>query len=266
MSLGMPLEISGVLLNSLAFLGALVLVYFWVEEQYDTGAAKWTTAVLAWCPFSLFCTVIYTEGLFLLLTTAALRFFERGEYIRAAICGALTTATRGPGVALIPAFLLVAWREKRPPMAYIAGFASALGLLCFSLYCALRFGDALAFVHVQKAWVQPSWLQIFIDFLSFRLQAVSKVVMIFGGCYLLWSLRKRLSSTVFSYGFCSLALLVNSGVLQSVHRCAYGLVSLSIGLGLLLSAKPRWGYALMALFATFLLYIAVKFAGFLWVA
>ena len=95
MSLGMPLEISGVLLNSLAFLGALVLVYFWVEEQYDTGAAKWTTAVLAWCPFSLFCTVIYTEGLFLLLTTAALRFFERGEYIRAAVCGALTTATRG---------------------------------------------------------------------------------------------------------------------------------------------------------------------------
>ena len=266
MSLGMPLEISGVMLNSLAFLGALVLVYFWVEERYDTGAAQWTTAVLAWCPFSLFCTVIYTEGLFLLLTTAALRFFERGEYILAAICGALTTATRGPGVALIPAFLLVAWREKRPPMAYIAGFASALGLLCFSLYCALRFGDALAFVHVQKAWVQPSWLEIFIDFLSFRLQAVSKVVMIFGGCYLLWYLRKRLSSTVISYGFCSLALLVNSGVLQSVHRCAYGLVSLSIGLGLLLSAKPRWGYAIMALFATFLLYMAVKFAGFLWVA
>ena len=72
MALGMRVEVAGVLINSLAFLGALLLVYFWVEERYDTGSAKWTTAVLAWCPFSIFCTVIYTEGLFLLLTAAAL--------------------------------------------------------------------------------------------------------------------------------------------------------------------------------------------------
>jgi Gpi18-like mannosyltransferase len=260
-TLGMQVEVAGVLINSLAFLGALALVYFWVEERYDAGAAKWTTAVLAWCPFSLFCTVIYTEGLFLFLTASALRAFERGEYIWAAFWGALTTATRGPGVALIPTFLLTAWREKRPPLAYAAGFASAIGFFSFSLYCAIRFGDALAFVHVQKSWVQPTWLEIFKDFFSFRLQAVSKVVMIFGGGYLLWYLRKRLSITVLCFGFCSLALLINSGALQSVHRYAYGIVSLSIGLGLVLSSQPRWGYAVMTLFATFLLYMAVKFAA-----
>ena len=54
MALGMPVEVAGVFINSLAFLGALVLVYFWVEERYNTDAAKWTIAVLAWCPFSLF--------------------------------------------------------------------------------------------------------------------------------------------------------------------------------------------------------------------
>ncbi len=95
-TLGMQVEVAGVLINSLAFLSALVLVYFWVEQRYDTRAAKWTTSVLAWCPFSLFCTVIYTEGLFLLLTASALRAFERGEYIWATVWGALTTATRGP--------------------------------------------------------------------------------------------------------------------------------------------------------------------------
>jgi Gpi18-like mannosyltransferase len=107
-TLGMQVEVAGVLINSLAFLGALAVVYFWVEERYDAGAVKWTTAVLAWCPFSLFCTVIYTEGLFLFLRASALRAFERGEYIWAAFWGALTTATRGPGVALIPTFLLTA--------------------------------------------------------------------------------------------------------------------------------------------------------------
>jgi Gpi18-like mannosyltransferase len=264
--LGLEVEVAGVLINSLAFLGALVLVYFWVEEQYDTGAAKWTTSVLAWCPLSLFCTVIYTEGLFLLLTAAALRAFEKGEYIWAAFWGAWTTATRGPGVALIPAFLLVAWREKRPPLAYFAGFASAIGFFSFILYCAINFGEPLAFIHIQKAWDQPTWLEIFKNFFSFSLYAATKVGMVFGGCYLLLYLRKRLSITIICFGFCSLALLVTSGALQSVERYAYGIVSLSIALGLLLAAKPLWGYGLMGLFGIFLLCVSVRFASWLWVA
>lgn len=266
MSLGMPVEVAGVFINSLAFLGALVLLYFWIEERYDSSAANWTIALLAWCPFSLFCTVMYTEGLFLLLTTAALRFFERDEYIRAAVCGALTTATRGPGLALIPAFLLVACREKRPPLAYVAGLASALGLLSFSLYCAIRFGDALAFIHVQKAWLHPSWLDLLAQVFRLQISAISRVVMIFGSAYLLWLFRKKLSSIVLTYGFCSLALLLCSGALSSVNRYAYGIVPLSIALGLLLPARPSWGYGLMGLFGVFLLYVSVKFAGFLWVA
>jgi Gpi18-like mannosyltransferase len=266
MTLGMRADAAGVLINSLAFLGALWVVYFWVEERYDAGAAKWTTAVLAWCPFSLFCTVIYTEGLFLFLTASALRAFERGEYIWAAFWGALTTATRGPGVALIPTFLLAAWREKRPPLAYAAGFASAIGFFSFILYCAINLENPLAFIHVQKAWVQPTWLEIFKDFFSFRLYAAIKVGMVFGGCYLLWYLRKRLSITIICFGFCSLVLLVTSGALQSVERYAYGIVSLSIGLGLLLAARPRWGYGLMGLFGIFLLRFSWDFACWLWVA
>jgi Gpi18-like mannosyltransferase len=266
MALGMRAEIAGVFINSLAFLGALILLYFWVEEQYDSSTARWTTAVLAWCPFSLFCTVMYTEGLFLLLTASALRAFDRGEYIWAAFWGALTTATRGPGLALIPTFLLTAWREKRPPLAYAAAFASGLGLLCFSLYCAIHLGDALAFVHVQKAWTHPSWLDLLVQVFKFKISSISKVVMIFGSAYLLWFFRKKLSSIVLNYGFCSLALLVSSGALNSINRYAYGIVSLSISLGLLLAAKPRWGYGLMGLFGVFLLYVSVRFAGFLWVA
>ena len=266
MTLGMRSDAAGVLINSLAFLGALVVIYFWVEYRYDTGAAKWTTAVLAWCPLSLFCTVMYTEGLFLFLTASALRAFERGEYIWAAFWGALTTATRGPGLALIPTFLLTAWKEKRPPLAYAAGVASALGLLSFSLYCALSFGDALAFIHIQKRWGHPNLFTIFQQLLSFRLSAVSKVGMILGGGYLLWYFRKRLSTTIIYFGCFSLVLVLISGAFSSVNRYAYAIVSLSIALGLLLAAKPRWGYGLMGLFGIFLLYLSVRFAGWRWVA
>jgi len=144
---------------------------------------------------------MYTEGLFLFLTASALRAFERGEYIWAAFWGALTTATRGPGVALIPAFLLVAWREKRPPLAYVAGFASAIGLFSCSLYCAISFGDALAFVHVQKGWLQPGWFDILSKAVKGNISDISTIVMIFGSGYLLWFFRKRLTSIVLTLRF-----------------------------------------------------------------
>lgn len=35
---------------------------------------------MAWCPLSLFAGVIYTEGLYLLLSTAALRAFDKQQY------------------------------------------------------------------------------------------------------------------------------------------------------------------------------------------
>jgi len=167
---------------------------------------------------------------------------------------------------LIPAFLLVAWREKRPPLAYVAGFASAIGLLSFSLYCAIRFGDALAFVHAQKGWVQPSWLDLLAQIFRLRPSAITRVIMIFGGFYLLWVFRKKLSMIVWTYGFCSLALLTSSGVLISVNRCAYAIVPLSITMGLFAAAKPRWGYGWMGLFGVFLLYVSVRFASWQWVA
>ncbi|MEG3835658.1 hypothetical protein QUA46_29070 [Microcoleus sp. MON2_D6] len=93
------------------------------------------------------------------------------------------------------------------------------------------------------------------------LQAVSKFALIWGNGYLLWYWRKWLIITVVYFGFCSLALLLNSSVMQSLHRYAYGIVSLSIGLGLVLSSHPRWGYAVMTVLATFLLYMAVKFTA-----
>lgn len=39
---------------------------------------------------------------------------------------------------------------------------------------------------------------------------------------------------------------------SSVSRYAYGIVSLSLALGILLASHPRWGYAILALFAVLL--------------
>jgi Gpi18-like mannosyltransferase len=271
MMLGLPFEVAGTLVNNLAFLGALSILYRWVQERHGISTARWATAVLAWCPFSLFGTVTYTEGLFLLCSTACLQAFDKHQHARAALWGAMATATRVTGVALVPAMLIAAWKERRPAIAYAAGLAAGAGLLIFSVYCAIRFGDPLAFLHAQRGWRTSlgfdwlGWLNIFVNGLTFGTEFI-KVVMILGGGYLLWRLRDKISPVAVAYGFCALALILASGSLTSVDRYAYGIVSLAIALGMLLARHPRWGYATMGYFAILLVAFSIRFARWRWVA
>lgn len=263
---GLPFEVAGTLLSNLTFLGALLLVYSWTKERHGIDAAKWVTAVMAWCPFSLYGTVIYTEGLFLFLTTAALRAFDNRQYVWAAFCGALASATRPTGITLLPTFIFVAWIERRSLSAYIAGLFVAVGILLFSVYCTISFGDPLAFVHVHKAWAQPSWWSIFTDAILVGKDSLIKVVMVFGGGYLLWHYRTQLNNVVIIYGFCSLLMLIFSGSLASINRYAYGIVSLSLALGLLFSKQQRWKYVVFIWFIILLFVYAINFTIWNWVA
>jgi Gpi18-like mannosyltransferase len=149
---GLSFESAGVLINSLGFLVALILFYTWIFENYSKTIAQWSIAILAWCPFSLFCTVIYTEGLFLFFSISALVFFEKKKYFLASIFGSLSTATRVTGLALIPAFLLASWRQKRKISAYLSAIFSITGIFSYMAYCWFQFHEPLAFLKVQKAW------------------------------------------------------------------------------------------------------------------
>ncbi|MDM9380892.1 mannosyltransferase family protein [Chlorogloeopsis sp. ULAP01] len=215
MNLGLPFTVAGVLVNNLAFLAALYWLYFWVLKQLGTNEARWVIAVLAWCPLSLFGTVIYTEGLYLLSSTAALYAFDRKQYVWTTFWGALATATRPTGMALIPAFLIAAWRERRSPIAYLAACASAIGLLLFSLYCAINFADPIAFINAQRGW-RPSfgfdwrgWLDMLLELAAgtsnwhniqiknlLHLLVFSSIV---ASSYILWRKYKQLSQTKIVY-------------------------------------------------------------------
>ncbi len=224
MNVGLPFEVAGTLVNNLAFFAALYFLYFWVKEEYGESVARWVTAVLAWCPLSLFAGVIYTEGLYLLLSTAALRAFDKHQYGWTAFWGAIATATRPTGIALIGAFAIAAWKQRRPPIAYLASFATAAGILLFSIYCAIQFGDPLGFIHAQRGW-RPSlgfdwqgwWkmiMQVTVGTLNWKHGGIKDPLhpllftMIIGSGYCLWHFRKRLGSVKLDYGFAALFLLL----------------------------------------------------------
>jgi Gpi18-like mannosyltransferase len=224
MSLGLSFEVAGTIANNLVFWGALVVLYLWAEERHGRRVAQWATAALAWCPFSLFGAVVYTEGLFLLGSTAALRAFDRQQYGWAALFGALTTAIRPPGVALIPTFLVVAWRDRRSPLAYITALFTSAGILFYMLYCWLRFQQPLAFLLAQRGWRPVEefhwkpWLSLLTTVIVgaanedkgrlvdpwYPLAMIAIALL----SLLLWKMRDRFGFPKTGYGFCILAILL----------------------------------------------------------
>lgn len=317
---GLSWEIAGILVTNLSFLIALIILYNWIDKSYGANVARWSTAVLAWFPMSFFCAVIYTESLFLLFSTAALRAFEQKQYGWTSLWGAMATASRPTGIALIPAFLITSVKERRGIEAYFASLASGGGLFLYSLYCQIKFGDPLAFLHAQKAW-RPSWgvdwqgwlkilLQITVgsrnqisgylkdpwypllfliivicSFLlwSFRSRLAPHITdygfftlilclwllagdplinagTVLGGIYLIWCLHTHLTNITVIYGFCGMGLILASGGIMSLSRISYGIVSLSLALGLLLSRYPRWGYAAISFFAILMSILSIRFS------
>lgn len=166
MLLGIPFDIAGFLLNNLGFFAAIAVLHHWIKSDLGEKIAWWSIVALAWCPFSLYGTVIYTEGLFLFFTVAALSCFDREQYSWAALWGALATATRLPGIALIPAFFLIAWQQKRGLKAFLASLISSAGILSFIIYCWIEFSEPFAFILTQKGWESPpdffgqNWLKM----------------------------------------------------------------------------------------------------------
>jgi hypothetical protein len=93
-----------------------------------------------------------------------------------------------------------------------------------------------------------------------------RVATFWGGGYLLWHLRSKLPAVAVAYGFCTMAMIQATGSLSSVSRYVYGIVSLSLALGLVLAKRPRWGYPLMGFFSIVLAYYGIRFAWWYWVA
>ncbi|MEC4803843.1 MAG: mannosyltransferase family protein [Jaaginema sp. PMC 1079.18] len=223
MQLGLPFNVAGTLINNTAFIGAAILLFGWLKQRYNINKASWIILVLIWCPFSIFGTFIYTEGLFLLVSIAALRAFESQRYRQAAFWGAIATATRPNGVALTLTFLLVAREQKRGIQAYLSGLFSGVGIGLYSLYCGLKFGDFLAFVHTQQAWDRQTgidwqgWKVLFFQMLfgsEKMLKGLSQypwhfiaLALIFTIALALFYRRDRLQPNFLYYGACVLFIL-----------------------------------------------------------
>ncbi len=96
---------AGMLISNIAFLGTLIVLYRFVEAEFDNDTARRTTLYLAVFPTALFFFAAYNESLFLFLMLLSFYTMRRGLWWAAGLSGGLATLTRSIGLLLLVVFL-----------------------------------------------------------------------------------------------------------------------------------------------------------------
>lgn len=130
--------VAGLVISLLAGWAACVAVTLLAREVYDQETARRAAALIACFPGAFAFTFIYTEGLMLTGAAACLLLLRRERWLLAGVAGALATAARPSGVAVVVAGLAVAaaaihrdraWRTLLAPAVSSVGMASYLAWL-----------------------------------------------------------------------------------------------------------------------------------------
>ena len=168
---GHPL-LAGLVVSIAAFAGALLLVYRLAALELGEEYAWRVILLMSTFPYALYYSAVYTESLFLLLSVGAFYAMRRRRLRWVAVCGFAAGLTRPNGfwlalplacLALLPQDGVASETATRAPvrlrLALLVSCLPILGVVIFSSYLQLRFGDALAWVHGQAAWGVPFMLR-----------------------------------------------------------------------------------------------------------
>jgi Gpi18-like mannosyltransferase len=141
------------------------LFYFVKETLGKSKKIAWWSAIsLLIFPASFFMGALYGEGLFLLFILLSFIFAKKKRWLLAGIFGAMASATRVVGIAILPALLIELWLSRKNKLSYsgVVNFIkkdwlniikislSSLGLLAYMFYLQKTFNDPLYFFYVQS--------------------------------------------------------------------------------------------------------------------
>lgn len=162
------------------FSAFLVVFFYFFLKKFNLSKNPLLLAVIfSFLPrFFVVRSVGAPESLFMLLILSSLYFFEKKKYLLAGLIGALSAATKTPGVLLFIAYVLVFaeyyWKTKKFELRWLWTTLIPFGLLAvFTLY-SFTYHDFFAYFHTggvvpllypfaafnfQAKWVGSAWLE-----------------------------------------------------------------------------------------------------------
>jgi hypothetical protein len=272
--IGIGWPLAGLLVNNIAFFGALLLLYSIARRRWNAETARWSVAFACACPLSLFASVAYHEGVYLFFSALALWCALHSRRAASGLAAAAASATSAMGIALGGALVIDAIVRRRDArdVAYAALAFAGIGF--FALFCYLRFGDPLAFVHSEHGWRTAgfdarAWLRVLLSVTSWDglLANIMVIVLVPLAAVAIVAQREDLGRLVTLYGLLAIALILIAGEPISADRYAFAVVPVLMVYGRVLARIPvAAGVAVLAALLSLLAYDAVQFAHFHWVA
>jgi hypothetical protein len=142
--------LAGVMVSTVAELGALLFLHELVRRERDDGAARFAVWALALAPLGFFFTGVYTESTFVAATALSLLLMRRGRMRGAALAAGVAVAIRLTGLVLLPVIAVELVRQRRTAAEALWLLVVPLPLLLFAAYLRLRTGDGLALLHAES--------------------------------------------------------------------------------------------------------------------
>ena len=170
--------VAGVLVTYACGAGAAVLFHRWARRFVGERSARFGVALLLLYPFSYYLFgVVYSDALFVLAALGAFLLLEEDRPVLAGLAGAVATACRPVGLALIVGFGLRVlerrgWSLRRLRWGDVVGAALVVGgLLAYMALLWIRFDEPLAFERVGSAegWHRELTLRTAAKVIFFRL-------------------------------------------------------------------------------------------------
>jgi hypothetical protein len=241
--------------------GLLVALLFWrwSRDRLTPNARITALGLLLVYPYAWFLYGAgYADALFLAATLGAFVLVERDRPISAGLLGAVATAARPVGAAVMIGLAVVSVSRRRAQGQRLriqdAGvLLSATGLLSWCAYLAVRFGNPFAFASVQAApgWDQApgprTWfkLELFHRLLhddpSFSVRLAGQAVLALLFLALVPLVVRRLGWGYGAYAAVVIGIpLVGSGDFQGMGRYLLASFPTFAAVGAVLAERPRW--------------------------
>jgi hypothetical protein len=130
----------------LAATAAVLLFFRLARDVWRLPSPEFLSLVFLFLPprWMLYRSVGATESLYMAATLASIWWFERGRIGRASGAAALAALTRISGLMIAPAYAVLLIRSRRYRSLLWLSLIPT-GLLAYFAFCAVRFGDFLAY-------------------------------------------------------------------------------------------------------------------------
>ena len=271
---------SSLFLSNVYFFLALLVFYKLVKLDYKEHIVFRTIFFLLIFPTSFFFVSIYTESLFLLLSLLSFYFVRKGNYWIAGLLGALLTATKFVGIAILPALILeFLIREKivnlklfkQKLLKLLPILLAPVGLISYMYYNSFRWGDPLFFVKAQEEFANNRssssivlfpqtifrYFKIFFTVspnqFEFRVALLEFSAFIFASIMLYVAYKKRIRISYLLFAALCFIIPISTGTFTSIPRYILTMFPIFIALALIQNKRFKLIYSAVCIILLFLL-------------